>query len=305
MRARDLVPWACAAIVLGSAACKILASPFQSSAPAPVRITTPIVPRARIAVSWIGHATALVQLDDRTILTDPVFTPSVGVLSRRLVETPMAPEDLPPIDVTVVSHMHFDHLSLGSLEAIQSKVRRLYVPEGGLVYLTDMAIDAYDVAPWESVADPSGVEVTAVPVKHNGMRYGIDIAWMRAFTGWVVRYHGLTVYFGGDTAYDEQHFQETRARFPKIDLALLPIAPIHPRRFMSASHMEPYEAVRAMLDLGAARMVPVHYDTFINSGDALGEAPDGVLRAARMRDLDTDRVALMRIGEQRVLVPAP
>lgn len=302
MRARAAIPWLTAAAVALSASCRILSSPFAPVAPAPHRITTPLVPNARLAVSWIGHATAMVQIDDRVILTDPVFTRTVGVLSRRLVDAPIAPEELPPIDVALVSHMHFDHLSLGSLAALQDKVRRLYVPEGGLVYLTDLRIDAYDLATWESVTDPSGVEITPVPVKHNGMRYGADIAWMHAYTGWVVRYHGLTVYFGGDTAYDPEHFKETRARFPGIDVALLPIAPIHPRSLMGPSHMEPYEAVSAMLDLGARRMVPVHFDTFVNSGDDAREAPDGLLRAARMKELDTDRIALMEIGEQRVIL---
>jgi L-ascorbate metabolism protein UlaG (beta-lactamase superfamily) len=302
MRVRPVIPWLTVAAVVLSASCRLLTSPFAAARPAPHRITTPVLPNARLAVSWIGHATALVQIDDRVILTDPVFTQSVGVLSRRLTATPIAPEDLPTIDVALVSHMHFDHLSLGSLEMLQDKIRRLYVPEGGLVYLTDLRLDALDLAPWESVTDASGVEITAVPVKHNGMRYGADIGWMRAFTGWVVRYHGVTVYFGGDTAYDPEHFKETRAHFPHIDVALLPISPIHPRGFMGASHMEPYEAVSAMLDLGAARMVPVHFDTFVNSSDTVGEAPDGLLRAARMKELDTDRIALMEIGEQRVIL---
>jgi N-acyl-phosphatidylethanolamine-hydrolysing phospholipase D len=258
-------------------------------------------PDARIAVAWIGHATALVQLDDKVLLFDPVFTETVGVVSRRTVTVPMDPRDLPMLDAVLVSHMHFDHFSLGSIEMIQDKVRRLWVPEGGLVYLTDFDFDARDLAEWQTKED-DGLQITAVPVKHNGMRYGADIGWMHAYTGYVVRYHGLTLYFGGDTAYDAPHFKETGARFPGIDLALLPISPIHPRKLMSGMHMEPYEAVEAMGDLGAKRMVPVHFDTFFNSLDGTHEPLDALKRAMRMKELDETRVMAMEIGEERVIL---
>ena len=92
------------------------------------KLTDPIDKNARLAVLWIGHATALVQIDDKVILTDPVFTSSVGQLSKRLVEPGLDPENLPPVDAVLISHMHFDHLSLGSLEMIERKVRMLLMP---------------------------------------------------------------------------------------------------------------------------------------------------------------------------------
>src|SRR5690606_26103988 len=93
-----------------------------------------------------------------------------------------------------------------------------------------------------------------------------------SFTGYVIEHDGLKVYFGGDTAYDQRLFVETAARYPDIDVALLPIAPIEPRDFMRRTHLDPDEAVRAFIDLGAKRMVPIHYGTFINSTDAPGDA---------------------------------
>jgi len=299
---RRVFPWFLAGFVMLPACfSKIWTAPFRSPAAPPHTLPADLVrSNARIAVSWIGHATVLVQIDDKWVLTDPVFTQTVGLLSRRAVALPLDPDDLPPLDAVLVSHMHFDHLSLGSLAKIENKVRRLYVPEGGLVYLTDFRFDAVDLARWETFED-AGLEITAVPVKHNGMRYGIDAAWMHAYTGYVVRYHGLTVYFGGDTAYDPKSFVETGRRFPKIDLALLPISPIHPRSLMEGIHMEPYEAVMAMQDLGAFCMVPIHFDTF-NSIDGEGEPADSLRRAMRMKELDETRVALMTIGEQRTIV---
>jgi L-ascorbate metabolism protein UlaG (beta-lactamase superfamily) len=289
----------CSSCFFGNA----LRAPFIAPHDAPQALPKELVRSdARIAVAWIGHATALVQLDDKVLLFDPVFTETVGLLSRRTVNVPMDPHDLPALDAVLVSHMHFDHFSLGSIEMIQDKIRRFWVPEGGLVYLTDFPFDAVDVAQWET-KDDSGLEITAVPVKHNGMRYGADIGWMHAYTGWVVRYHGLAIYFGGDTAYDGPHFKETGARFPNIDVALLPIGPIHPRNLMGAMHMEPWEAIDAMNDLGAKRMVPVHYDTFFNSLDGKKEPLDSLLRAMRMKELDESRIVVMEIGEERVIVP--
>ena len=106
----------------------------------------------RLVVTWVGHATALVQMDDRFILTDPVFTSSVGQLSRRLVAPGLSPKQVPPVDAVLISHMHFDHLSLGSLEQLEPKVRRLFVAPGGLVYLTNFAFDARELAPWQTSA---------------------------------------------------------------------------------------------------------------------------------------------------------
>jgi L-ascorbate metabolism protein UlaG (beta-lactamase superfamily) len=137
-----------------------------------------------------------------------------------------------------------------------------------------------------------------------GWRYGVDAEWMKtSFTGWVIEYHGLTVYFGGDTAYVADNFLRTRARFPNIDLALLPIAPIHPREFMKRSHVDPVEAIQAFLDLGAKRMVPIHYDTFINSADEPGEPRRVLETTMRARGLSNEQVHSLEIGEQRVLVP--
>lgn len=269
--------------------------------PPPHRLVHPERSDAHLAVSWIGHATTLVQIDDRFVLTDPVLVDTIGAgVSRRKVGVPIDARDLPPLDAIVVSHMHFDHLSLASLEKLEHRVRRVYVPEGGLVYLSNMAFDAVDLARWETY-DDRGMQITAVPVDHLGNRYGID-TWMHAFTGYVIRYHGVTVYFSGDTAYARDDFRATRERFGHIDLALLAIAPIHPRAWMERVHMDPREALAAFDDLGADRMIPMHFDTFVDSVDAPHEARDTLAKLAKERGLDS-RVKILEIGEQSVVLP--
>jgi N-acyl-phosphatidylethanolamine-hydrolysing phospholipase D len=267
------------------------------------KVAHPFRADARLAVLWVGHATVLVQMDDKLILTDPVLSSSVGQISQRLVEPGIDLAALPPIDAVIISHMHFDHLSVGSLQLLESRMRGLVVPSGGMVYVPDSAVPAAELAAFESV-EWDGLRITAAPVDHTGFRYGVDEGWMKeSFTGYVLEHRGQTVYFGGDTAYDQEDFLATRRRFPRIDLAILPIAPIHPRDLMKRVHMDPAEAVQAFFDLGAARMLPMHFDTFINSLDAPGE-PEAVLRRVMARrGLDEGRVPILRIGEQRVLIP--
>ncbi|OJY29766.1 MAG: hypothetical protein BGO98_49005 [Myxococcales bacterium 68-20] len=268
-----------------------------------VKNKQPVTPDARLAVVWVGHSTALIQIDDKVILTDPVFTSTVGQLSKRLVEPGLDPKDLPPVDVALVSHMHFDHLSLGSLEMIESKVKTLLLPRGGTAYLTGgFAFPAYELETWQAW-EKDGLRVTAVPVDHVGWRYGVDEAWMtHSFTGYVIEYHGLKVYFGGDSAYDQRMFVETGQRFPKLDLALLPIAPIAPRGYMRRLHLDPAQAVQAFVDLDAARMVPIHYGTFVTSTDDPGDPLRELANAQKKLDLGTRVIAPMEIGERRVFV---
>lgn len=266
------------------------------------KLTRPIDEGARLAVLWVGHATALVQVDDKVILTDPVFTSSVGQFSKRLVEPGVDPENLPPIDAVVISHLHFDHLSLGSLGLLETKVRMLLMPPRGVTYLTDFSFPVVELQRWQSW-EKDGLRVTAVPVDHVGFRYGLDEAWMTdSFTGYVVEYHGLKVYFGGDTAYDQKNFVETAQRFPGIDVALLPIAPLEPHGLMRRFHLDPPEAVQAFFDLRAKRMVPIHYDTFVNSTDMPGDALKALSAAEKRWSLGSRQVVPVAIGERRVFL---
>ena len=279
---------------------------FATPRAIPHRIEEPRRPEARLAVLWVGHATALIQIEDKFVLTDPVFTDTVGQLSKRSVEPGILPEHLPQIDAVLVSHMHFDHFSLGSLDMIEEKVERLVVPRGSLPYVPRYDFPVTELSTWEST-EVDGLSITATPVDHLGWRYGADADWMHAtFTGYVVAYRGVRVYFGGDTAYRKHDFEATRRRLGPFDVALLPIAPISPRPFMRTVHMDPLEALAAVDDLGARTMIPIHYETFIDSLDEPG-TPRAVLRAglaadrARGGDL-AGRVFDLPIGGQKVIL---
>lgn len=267
------------------------------------KITQPVREDARLAVLWIGHATVLVQLDDRYILTDPNLTPTSGMFSKRLVEPGIDPANLPPLDAVLISHMHVDHLSYGSLDLLETRMKQLLVPEGGLVYVPNYDVEADELKSWEAW-ESDGLRVTAVPVLHVGWRYGLDDAWMKkSCTGYVVEYKGITVYFGGDTAYDSTLFKETRKSFPRIDLAMLPLAPINPREYTKTRHTDPREALQIYRDVGARWMVPIHFDTYPESLDSLGEAMATLRAGMAEQKLTGNEVVILKIGEQRVLIP--
>ncbi|MEP7119614.1 MAG: MBL fold metallo-hydrolase [Byssovorax sp.] len=281
---------------------------LSTPAKVPNKITSPVRADARLAALWVGHATVLLQIDDKLILTDPVFTSTIGQVSRRLVEPGIDVENVPRVDVVLISHLHFDHLSLGSLSLLERKIGTLLVPQKGLVYVPDYPFESRELPTW-STWESGGLRVTAVPAQHAGFRYGIDGGWMdTSFTGYVIEYHGLTVYFAGDTAYNRGFVAATAARFPSIDLALLPIAPIHPRAHMEDRHVDPEEATRIFVELGARYFVPIHFGTFINSEDAPGDPLSELLIAAAAHKLAPGALHVLTQGEQQVLVacgPAP
>jgi L-ascorbate metabolism protein UlaG (beta-lactamase superfamily) len=286
---------------LGRALSRNLSAPPERTVPRKLTNVQPA--HSRLSVLWVGHATVLIQMDDLFVLTDPVFTHKLGQLNPRLVEPGLDARNVPKLGAVLISHMHLDHLSFSSLDMIEDRTPIVLIPPGAKSSMPRYDFEIRELDTWQSYRTGE-LTVTAVPVQHVGGRYGIDQAFApRAFTGYVLEYHGLSVYFGGDTAYNPSAFRATRARFPKLSLALIPICPDSPRDFMEHTHAGPTQALDAFELLGAERMMPIHYDTFINSDDPFGQCPRELERLMRERSLDAKNVAALRIGEQRVLIP--
>ena len=280
---------------------KNLAAPEMKRVPH--KIADPRRPDARLSVLWVGHATMLLQLDDVFVLTDPVFTNTLGQVSPRLVEPGIDASSVPPLAAVTVSHMHFDHLSFGSLDLFEDRTKIVLVPPGVRANMPRYDFEIRELASWSSY-EKIGLRITAVPVKHVGGRVGIDEGFEpHAFTGYVIEYHGLSVYFGGDTAFSERIFRDAGARFPGLSAAFLPICPNEPRDFMERTHIDPIGALDAFALLGAARMVPMHFDTFINSDDDFGACPRILRNEMQRRGLTDAQVSVLSIGEQRVMIP--
>jgi len=269
--------------------------------PPPRTITTPIVQNANLAVSWVGHATVLIQIRDKIFITDPLFTSTIGMLVRRYVKPGLDPALLQRVDFTLISHIHFDHFSYGSLDMLP-KNGTLAIPLGALRYTPDLGFkEIKEMKPWDLI-DEDGVRITAVPVQHFSGRYGVDNTWMmdRGYTGYVIEYQGYTVFFAGDTGYNPDLFKEIGRRF-KIDLAILPIAPGSSSGYGSRVHTSPLGALMIFKDVGARYMMPMHFRTmFYGSDSNPTEAIDRLREAAANQGL-SERVIGLEIGEQRIL----
>jgi L-ascorbate metabolism protein UlaG (beta-lactamase superfamily) len=300
------------AIAGGMSGCSSVATRFLvrtverlGTTPEPVsgRLSHPILARAGLSVLWIGHASMLLQIHDKVFLTDPVLTTTVGLLARRSVEPGLDPASIDRVDFTLISHLHFDHFSYGSLGMLPTN-GRLLVPPGGTEYTPEFGFAETIEAAWWQTIERDSVRITPVPVRHFGGRYGFDIALLdkRSYTGYIIEYRGITLLFAGDTAYDPELFRELGRRW-HIDVACIPIAPVEPREYMKNVHADPAEALQIFEDTGARLMIPMHYQTFFQG---LDPAPDHAERlladAVRERHLE-GRVLPLRIGEQRMIIP--
>ena len=265
------------------------------------KVATPLRSDVGLSILWVGHATVLIQIHDKVIITDPVFTKTVGLLAKRSVEPGVDPAAITRLNTILISHLHFDHFSYGSLDMLP-KQATLIVPPGGAEYTPEFGFaNTREAKTWEAIEEDS-LKITPVPAQHFGGRYGFDVLWgpVHPFTGYVIEYKGVTIFFAGDTGYNPEIFKGIGQRF-HIDVALLPIAPIEPREFMKRVHTDPAEALQAFEDLGAKIMIPIHHDTFFQGLEPeVGYAKKLMQTLIEERGLQ-DRVKLLAAGEQLVL----
>ena len=244
----------------------------------------PDVPGGAIAATWIGHSTFLVRFAGITILTDPVFALHAGPFGRigpRRVRAPALPlASLPRIDLVLQSHNHYDHLDPSAHRALADRdAPAVVTPIGNRDYLPSRTRGRTTERDWWGSAEPlPAVRATVVPAQHFSAR----TPWDRdraLWGGFIVEAGGRTLYFAGDSGYGT-HFAEIGRRFPKIDLALLPIGAYEPRWFMGPVHIDPAEAVRAHQDLRTRRSIAMHFGTFQLTDEGI-DAPATELAAAR------------------------
>lgn len=260
------------------------------------------VPAGAVAATWIGHATYLLRHGaGPTILTDPVFAPSLPGGIKRLHPPAVALRELPRVDAVVVSHNHYDHMDRASLKGIAHHFPdvRFFVPLGTKGWFDRQGLHATELD-WFEHAQHKGARFTLTPVHHWTRRTPWDTNDM-LWGGWRIDVAGHpSTYFAGDTAYGPR-FRETRIRLGPVDLALMPIGAYCPRDFMQGAHVDPDEAVAAALDLEAGTMASMHWGTFLLSREPLDEPLHRVRRA--WDNAGRPRAALwdMAIGETRVL----
>jgi N-acyl-phosphatidylethanolamine-hydrolysing phospholipase D len=282
-------------------------APLSSAVPCAVR---PSLVEGEVAVTWIGHATTLLQLGDRNVLTDPVFgerASPVGFAGPRRRVPPGVPLGLlPPVHTVVLSHNHYDHLDAGSVRAIARRWPDAdwHVPLRLGALIRALGVRRVVERDWWESGGSGPLEVTATPAQHFSARTPFDRD-RTLWCGWVIAGAGRKVFFAGDTGYHPV-FGEIARRLGPFDVALLPVGAYEPRWFMRPAHMNPEEAVRAFGDVERAGspnavMVPIHWGTFKLTDEPLDEPPVRTRAAWDAAGRPAKRLWLLRHGETRVL----
>ena len=253
----------------------------------------PKVKAGEICITWIGHASFLLQIEGMNVLIDPNWSMWLKVI-KRLKRPGLHIDSLPSIDVVLVTHAHFDHLDRKSLRKVASD-QPIVVPTGVGNLVHDLGFNiVHELEEWEQI-QLGPLRVSLTPCHHWGARLLHD--QHRGFGGFVIEANGRSVFHCGDSAYFSG-FSEIGKRFP-IEIALLPIGAYDaPSR--REVHMNPEEAVRAFLELGAQKLVPMHYGTFRLGYEPMNEPPARLLSSARAHGVE-DKMLVMIEGRPVVL----
>ena len=252
-------------------------------------------------MTWVGHATLLIQLDGVSILTDPQWSERASPFSfvgpKRLVPPGLAFDELPPVHAVLISHDHYDHLDVETVRRLAATHRpRFFVPLGMKAWFLHLGITDVEELDWWQARTVDGVTLTLVPSHHWSQRTPWDMN-RRLWGGWVVGGRDRRFYFAGDTAYFDG-FKEIAARLGPFDVAAVPIGAYLPPVIMKAGHLDPGQALDAFVDVNARVMVPIHFGTFDLADEPLEEPPLLLARLAGDRRL-LERVWILRHGETR------
>ena len=252
------------------------------------------------SLTWIGHSTFLVRMDGVTFLTDPIFSERASPVSfagpKRLVPPGVPLDELPPIDFVTLSHDHYDHTDLPSIAALARRGTR-FIAGLGMGDLVRAAGGEAVELDWGESVQMGAVRVHCVPAQHFSGR-SIAGNGRRLWAGWVIEGPTRRFYHAGDTGYFDG-FRALRERFGRIDVAALPIGAYEPAEIMRFVHLDPEEAVRAALDLGARHTVAMHWGTFDLTDEPPDEPPRRFRAAADAADLGPERAWVLAVGETR------
>lgn len=254
-------------------------------------------------VTWIGHATLLIQLGGFNILTDPHWSARASPVTfagpGRLIPPGLALGLLPPIQLVLISHDHYDHLDLSTVRRLaRGHAPRFLVPLGMKRWFTDRGIDRVEEYDWWESEKIDDLVLTCVPVRHFSGRTLWDQN-RRLWCGWSIQGRRQQFFFAGDTGYYQDLFVEIADRLGPIDVAAVPIGAYLPPSIMQYVHSTPEQALQIFSDLGAGRLLAIHWGTFDLAEEPIAEPAERLESEAQRLGLDEDRVWLMRPGETR------
>ncbi len=254
-------------------------------------------------LTWIGHATVLLRLEGKNILTDPLFSdrssPVQWAGPKRVVPPGISMDNLPPIHMVLISHDHYDALD-------EPSIRQLFQRPGGqdTVFLVPLGLKqwfykrgitrVFEMDWWDNT-QMDRFSITAVPVQHWSKRSFFSKN-RTLWAGWIIENSGFRFFFAGDSGYCP-HFKEIGERFGKIDLAAIPIGAYEPRWFMAKHHISPEESVMVHQDIHAEKSVGIHWGTFILTDEPLDEPPKRLAEALKNAGLESESFIVLKHGE--------
>jgi L-ascorbate metabolism protein UlaG (beta-lactamase superfamily) len=275
--------------------------------PDKVEVTRYDVPPKRVhgdalRVSNVGHVTFLIQTQGLNILTDPVWSKRASPVSfagpKRVIDPGIKFENLPPIDVVWISHNHYDHLDLTTIEKLwEIHKPRIIAPLGNdkiiSSYNKNIVVETYD---WgDEVEITKNVKFHLSPMQHWSAR-GLFDKNKALWAALTIQTDGGNIYFVGDSGYGNgRYFKKDKQKFGNFRLALLPMGAYEPRSFMEYAHMNPDDMVKAYMDLGEPYTVPSHYDVFKLTDEGRGEAKVA-LKEAMQRQNSGKRIKILEVG---------
>lgn len=253
-----------------------------------------------VIVTFVGHATFLIQTGAGNLLTDPMYSERAGPLPfvgpRRVRAPGVRFDELPEIAVVLLSHNHYDHCDLRTLRALDRRFAPLVItPLNNRRLLRAAGIRRIEELDWWQAAAMAPLPVTLTPAQHFSARHPFDRN-RALWGGFFITGAGRRIFFAGDTGYGP-HFREIGARLGPTDLALLPIGAYEPRWFMRDIHMNPDEAVQAHLDLEARQSVAMHFGTFQLTPEAIDAPVDALAEALRTCGVPSARFRVLDVGE--------
>ncbi len=251
------------------------------------------------SLTWVGHASFVVRLGGKLVAIDPIFSERIQGVVQRIAPPGVVPEALPPVDVVLITHNHYDHLDIPSLRRIGPEA--LYVvPLGNARTLVSAGLPRVVELDWWQSHLVGGLDVTLVPARHWSMR----APWDRndgLWGGYVLRGPEGAAYHAGDTALFDG-FREIRERCGAVDWAMLPVGAYEPRWFMEPQHMNPDDALAAFEMLEARTFVAMHWGTFVLTDEPAREPPRRTREGFEARGWDPSRLWILDVGETRPLV---
>ncbi len=259
--------------------------------------------KSRPSFTWIGHATALVQINGKNILTDPQFSKRASPVQwagpKRVVEPGLSLEELPKIDAVLISHDHYDSLDYNStMELIKrpgGDSTKFFVGLGLGSILKKWGVENVIEMNWWETRKIDGLEFIAVPCRHWSKR-ALTRRNQTLWAGWIARSKDFSFYFAGDSGYSPV-FKDIGEKYGPFDLAAIPIGAYEPRWFMKSNHMNPEEAVQVHKDTKAKKSIAIHWGTFALTDEPLDEPPKRLGIALERAQIPKEDFFVVKHGE--------